>query len=175
MNASVKPTKVKMQAKARAVAKLQDATVLLRADHTLVAGLFAQYAKTQSNLKKQRLVAQICTELSVHAQVEEELFYPAVKAALKDKLLVPEATVEHASLKALIAEVEGVAPGSEMFDARIKVLGEYVKHHVKEEQTQMFPKARAATLDLLELGSAIATRKQALLEARAKGDKQYSA
>jgi hemerythrin superfamily protein len=150
--------------------KAQDATTLLRADHKLVSGLFAQYGKTQSTSKKKQLVEQICTALSVHAQVEEEIFYPAVKEALHDHELVPEATVEHASLKALISQVEGVEPDGEMFDAKIKVLGEYVKHHVKEEQTEMFSKAKATDLDLRALGSRIAARKEKLLADREKDD-----
>lgn len=160
--------KSKQRAMPSVVAKPHDATVMLRADHKLVAGLFADYEKTQSTAKRARIVAQICTELSVHAQVEEEIFYPAVKAALKDKILVPEAEVEHATLKALIAEVEGVQPGGEMFDAKIKVLSEYVKHHVKEEQSEMFPKAKATQLDMHELGAAIAARKDELLAKRAQ-------
>ena len=150
--------------------KTQDATAMLRADHKLVSGLFAQYEKTQSSSKKKQLVGQICTELSVHAQVEEEIFYPAVKEALHDHELVPEATVEHASLKSLICEVEGVEPDGEMFDAKIKVLGEYVKHHVKEEQTEMFPKAKATDLDMRELGARIAARKEVLLEERERSE-----
>ncbi len=90
-------------------AKRKDATALLRADHKLVSELFAEYEKARSVTKKKQLVSQICTELSVHAQVEEEIFYPAVKLALKDKELVPEATVEHATLKDLIAQVEGMS------------------------------------------------------------------
>jgi len=101
-------------------------------------------------------------ELGIHAQVEEEIFYPAVKAALKDKELVPEATVEHATLKGLIAQVEGKEPDGEMFDAKIKVMSEYVKHHVKEEQSEMFPKARKTRLDMQALGEQIATRKAEL-------------
>ncbi len=151
------------------VVKPQDATAMLRADHKLVSGLFAQYEKTHSTSKKKQLVEEICTELSVHAQVEEEIFYPAVKEALDDHELVPEAAVEHASLKALIAEVEGVEPEGEMFDAKIKVLGEYVKHHVKEEQNEMFPKAKATDLDMKELGAKIAARKEVLLGKRAQG------
>jgi hemerythrin superfamily protein len=146
--------------------KAPDATTLLRADHKLVSGLFTQYDKAQSPSKKKRLVEQICTELSVHAQVEEEIFYPAVKRALHDHKLVPEATVEHASLKLLISEVEGVEPDGEMFDAKIKVLGEYVKHHVKEEQTEMFPRAKETDLDMSELGGKIVARKRVLLEER---------
>jgi len=168
MNAVTK----KAPSKSNESTKAKDATVLLRADHKLVGGLFAQYEKTQSTSKKKHLVDQICTELTVHAQVEEEIFYPAVKEALHDHELVPEATVEHASLKALIAEVEGVEPDGEMFDAKIKVLGEYVKHHVKEEHTEMFPKAKATDLDMKELGAMIAARKEVLLAEREKTSAQ---
>jgi hemerythrin superfamily protein len=140
----------------------QEATAMLRADHKRVSDLFAEYEKARSVVKKKDIVATICTELSVHAQIEEEIFYPAVKQALKDKELVPEATVEHATLKDLIAQVEGVAPEGEMFDAKIKVLSEYVKHHVKEEHTEMFPKAKKTGLDMRALGAQMAARKEAL-------------
>lgn len=146
--------------------KVQDATTLLRADHKLVSGLFAEYEKTRSSAKKKQLVSKICTELSVHAQVEEEIFYPAVKQALKDKELIPEATVEHATLKDLIAQVEGVEPDGEMFDAKIKVMCEYVEHHVKEEQNEMFPKAKSTGLDMVELGARLSERKAELLAQR---------
>lgn len=143
--------------------KAKEATVLLRADHKLVNELFEEYEKTRSTSKKKDLVAKICTELTVHAQVEEEIFYPAVKNALKDKELIPEAMVEHATLKELIAQVEGVQPDGEMFDAKIKVMSEYVKHHVKEEQNEIFPKAKAADMDLVALGMKITERKEELL------------
>ena len=146
--------------------KTQDATALLRADHKAVAGLFADYEKTRSTTKKKELVARICTELSVHAQIEEEIFYPAVKLATRDKKLVPEAMVEHSTLKALIAQVEGMEPDGEMFDARIKVMAEYVKHHVKEEQGEIFPKAKASKLDMHVLGAQLAERKAELLAQR---------
>ncbi len=116
--------------------------------------------------KKKQIVADICTELSVHAQVEEEIFYPAVKQALKDGELIPEATVEHATLKDLIAQVQGVEPDGEMFDAKIKVMSEYVKHHVKEEQNEMFPKAKKTKLDMAELGARLSERKAVLLAER---------
>lgn len=144
----------------------KDAIALLRADHAWVKVLFAEYAKARSHAKKQQLVAHICTELGVHAQVEEELFYPAVKLALKDKKLVPEAFVEHATLKALIAQVEGKEPIGELFDAKIKVLSEYVNHHVKEEQNEMFPKLKASSLDLVALGAKMSERKSALISLR---------
>ena len=140
-----------------------DAVALLRADHKRVAALYEQYENTRSQAKKKALVATICQELSIHAQVEEEIFYPAVKAALKDKELIPEATVEHASLKELIAQVKDKEPDGEMFDAKIKVMSEYTKHHVKEEQTEMFPKAQKTKLDMKSLGARIAARKEELL------------
>ena len=141
----------------------KDAIALLKADHEAVSQLFAEYEKTRSVSNKKALVAEICTALRVHAQIEEEIFYPAVKDALKDKLLVPEATVEHAGVKDLLAQLEGVEPDGEMYDAKVKVLSEYVKHHVKEEQTEMFPKARTASLDLVELGARMAARKDNLM------------
>lgn len=140
---------------------------MLRADHKRVNELFAQYEKARAAGTKKKIVSQICSELSVHAEVEEEIFYPAVKKALKDKELVPEATVEHATLKDLIAQVKSVEPDGEIFDARIKVLSEYVKHHVKEEQNEMFPKAKKTALDMKALGEQMASRKQELLAAGA--------
>lgn len=153
--------------KPSAPTKAQDATALLRADHKLVSGLFEDYQKASTKSMKKKLVNQICLELSVHAQVEEEIFYPAVKQALKDHEMVPEATVEHATLKSLIAQVEGVEPDGEMYDAKVKVLCEYVEHHVKEEQDEMFPKAKASKLDMMALGEQIATRKKELIAEKA--------
>ena len=129
---------------------------------------FKEYESLKSNSKKKALVSKICTALSVHAQIEEEIFYPAFKLALKDKELVPEAAVEHATLKNLIAQIEGVEPDGEMFDAKVKVLSEYVKHHVKEEQNEIFPKAKeASNLDLADLGEKLLERKEELLAAHA--------
>lgn len=148
-------------------AKPKDAIALLKADHKAVDALFADFAKTKSAAKKKALVQKICTELTVHAQIEEEIFYPAVKAALKDKKLIPEAVVEQATMKALIGQLEGAEPDGEMYDAKVMVLCEYVKHHVKEEHSEMFPKAKATRLDMVALGFELTTRKQALLAAQA--------
>lgn len=137
----------------------QDATALLKADHKLVASLFKDYEGTNSTSKKKQLVEQICKELSIHAQVEEEIFYPAVQKALKDHELVPEAIVEHSTLKDLIAAVKGMEPDGDMYDAKIKVMSEYVKHHVKEEESEMFPEAKGTKLDLVELGALMTERK----------------
>lgn len=147
-------------------AAIKDAIALLRADHEAVSGLFADFGETDSSKKKKAIVTEICTELSVHAQIEEEIFYPAVKAVLKDKLMVPEATVEHGGIKNLIAQLEGVEPDGEMYDAKVHVLSEYVKHHVKEEHNEMFPKVKASSMDLVELGIRMAARKAELLAAR---------
>lgn len=147
----------------KAAPAAKDAIALLKADHEAVSQLLTEYESTRSAANKKALVAQICTALGVHAQIEEEIFYPAVKAALKDKLLVPEATVEHAGVKDLIAQLEGIEPDGEMYDAKVKVLSEYVKHHVKEEQNEMFPKVKASSLDLAELGARMAARKDELL------------
>ena len=155
------PPKASTAPKSPAMPK--DAIALLKADHEAVSQLFTEFEKTRSVTNKKALVAEICTALSVHAQIEEEIFYPAFKAALKDKLLVPEATVEHAGVKSLIAQLEGVEPDGELFDAKVKVLSEYVKHHVKEEQNEMFVKAKASSIDLVELGARMAARKLDLL------------
>lgn len=144
-------------------AKPMDAIALLRADHKAVAALFAEFASTKAPGKKKALVAKICSALGVHAQVEEEIFYPAVKQALKDKVLIPEAIIEQQTMKALIGQVQGAEPDGEMYDARVTVLAEYVKHHVKEEHTEMFPKAKASKLDMLALGAVMAERKAQLL------------
>jgi hemerythrin superfamily protein len=157
------PAKAAAKSSRAAAASGPDAIALLKADHKRVSDLYAQYEKTRSVAKKRSLVASICQELSVHAQVEEEIFYPAVKAALKDKELVPEAQVEHATLKELIAQVQDKEPDGELFDAKIKVMSEYTKHHVKEEQSEMFPKARKTRLDMNALGEQIAARKKELM------------
>jgi hemerythrin superfamily protein len=141
-----------------------DALALLRADHQTVQGLFDQFEKTRSEDRKAAIAEQICNELTIHAQIEEEIFYPAAREAIQEEELLDEATVEHASAKDLIAQIEGGSPGGELFDAKVKVLGEYVKHHVKEEQNELFPQVRKAKLDLKELGQRLQERKTELME-----------
>ena len=140
----------------------KDAIALLRADHAKVSDLFEQFEKSRSPDKKARLAEQICAELKVHAQIEEEIFYPAAREVLRDEALLDEATVEHASAKDLIAQIEGASPGDDLFDARVTVLAEYIKHHVKEEHNELFPKLRKTRLDLKALGQALAERKEQL-------------
>ena len=147
----------------RASSSPRDALALLRADHQEVQKLFDTYEKTRSEDRKAKLAEQICTELTVHAQIEEEIFYPAARDAIRDEDLIDEATVEHQSAKDLIAQIEGSKPSDDLFDAKVKVLGEYIKHHVKEEQNELFPQVRKTKLDLRELGERLQARKQELM------------
>lgn len=140
-----------------------DAIALLRADHRAASDLFDQFEKARTAKRKADLAAQICKELTVHAQIEEEIFYPAFATATKDKALLPEATVEHQTMKELIAQIETQTPADPLFDAKVTVLGEYVKHHVKEEQNEMFPKARKSRMNLAALGQQLRTRKDELM------------
>jgi Hemerythrin HHE cation binding domain len=150
-------------ATAAAKPRTQDATTLLRADHKKVDEMFKEYEKSRSAARKTQLRQQICLELTVHAQIEEEIFYPAVAEALRDKKMVPEAIVEHQSIKDLIAQVKDADAADEMVDAKVKVMSEWVKHHVKEEHTEMFPKAKASRLDMKALGGELAARKEELM------------
>lgn len=143
-------------------AKEANALELLKADHEKVSEMFTEYEQAHAEGKKSKLVAEICTALTIHAQVEEEIFYPAAKAALNDKELVPEASVEHAIVKELIAQIESDPEGGEMYEARVRVLIEAVKHHIKEEQGELFRKLRHSSLDLAELGVQMAERFDAL-------------
>jgi len=147
-----------------------DACSLLDADHRNVKKMFIAYEELTSSKaasardKRRDLAMQICMELTVHAQIEEEIFYPAVRAAIKDTDLLDEATVEHASAKDLISQLQEAVEVDDMFDAKVKVLGEYIDHHVKEERNELFPKARAARkLDLLAMRETLAARKEELM------------
>ena len=156
------------QAKTAAKTKAEaDAITLLTDDHKKVKKLFKDFEKLKeddgSAKDKAALVKEICTELSVHAKVEEEIFYPAVREAIDDEDLMDEAEVEHAGAKDLIAQLESMKPGDDQYDAKVTVLGEYIDHHVKEEQEEMFAKAKKAKVDMAGLGEQIAARKEELL------------
>jgi hypothetical protein len=135
-----------------------DAIALLKADHDALGHLFSDYEKTHSVSDKKALVAEICATLSLHAQVAEEIFYPAVKAALKGTPLAAEASAAHAGVKSLVALVEGGEPDGKLYDAKVKALAEHVKRHIKEEQKEVFVRARASSLDMDELGARMAAR-----------------
>ena len=143
----------------------QDAVKLLTADHEKVTGLFEQFDKLsdRSKVNKKKLADQICLELTVHSQIEEEIFYPAVREALKDGDMIDEAVVEHAAAKDLIAQIREMDPGDDLYDAKVKVLSEQIEHHVGEEESEMFEKARKAKLDLAALGEEMAMRKDELM------------
>lgn len=151
----------------------RDAIALLKADHKEVRALFEEYdelaqAEAEAD-ERQTLAEQICDMLTVHATIEEEIFYPAARDAEVDSDLLDEAEVEHASAKDLIAQIKGMSPDDELYDAKVKVLGEYVNHHVEEEEGEMFQKCRKAKLDLAGLGAELETRKSSLMEEMAGG------
>ena len=148
----------------------KDACDLLDADHRMVKKMFKEYEELTGSRarsaaqKKMDLARQICHELTVHAQIEEEIFYPRLREVLKDTDMLAEAEVEHQTAKDLIAQIEGMGEADEMFDAKVKVLGEYIDHHVKEERNEIFPKARSARkLDLMAMREELMARKEELM------------
>jgi hypothetical protein len=131
---------------------------MLRADHARVAQLFARFEAARGAERKEKLAERICDDLEVHTELEEKVFYPAVRGAIHDDALMDEATVEHQTAKNLIEEIRSMSPSDDLYDARVKVLGEYVQHHVKEEHTEMFPKARKSGVDLRDLAERMRAR-----------------
>jgi hemerythrin superfamily protein len=158
------PTDTKRRA---SVTQAQDAIAMLMADHKKVKKLFSDFDKLKedgSDKDKSAIVDQICNELKIHTELEEEIFYPAVRKAIDDSDLMDEALVEHAGAKDLIAQLEDASPDDDLYDAKVTVLGEQINHHVKEEEGEMFPKAKKAKVDTEALGSTMLKRKLALME-----------
>jgi Hemerythrin HHE cation binding domain len=148
-----------------AAAPKLDAIALLKADHRKVEGLFEKYESAKADGKKKTLAGQICLELTVHTKIEEDVFYPACRGEIEDDL-VDEAYVEHDGAKVMIAEIEAGNPGDDFYDAKVKVLSEMIKHHVKEEEKRaegMFAQARDAGLDVDALGDRMAQEKKTLV------------
>ena len=148
----------------------EDACDLLDADHKAVKKMFKEYEELTASRarntgqKKLELARRICLEMTVHAQLEDEIFYPALRAATKDTDLLDEARVEHQSLRDLIEQLQDMPTADEMFDAKVKVLGEYTDHHVKEERNELFPRARAARkLDLVAMRDELSQRRETLM------------
>lgn len=141
----------------------QDAVTLLKADHALLGQLFAEYQQASSVANKQTLVADICVALSVHTQIEEEIFYPAMQSAMNDQGLIAEAWVGLADVKGLIAELEDIEPDGERYDAKVRLLRDQMQHLLDVERRELFPKARASSLDMAALGARMDARIQALL------------
>jgi hemerythrin superfamily protein len=141
-----------------------DAVALLKADHRTVEELFAQFEKASGDGRKEKIARQICLELSVHAKIEEEIFYPACEGKVEEDLL-NEAYVEHDGAKVLIAEIIAGGPDDDYYDAKVTVLQEQIEHHVEEEEKRMegmFAQARKAGLDMDRLGEELAARKAEL-------------
>lgn len=149
----------------------QDALKLLASDHREVEQLFEKFEKASGDGKKEEIARQICTELKVHAMIEEEIFYPALEGKIEEDDL-KEAYVEHDSAKVLINEIEAGSASDEFFEAKVKVLKEEIEHHVKEEEKQhgnLFQQARAADVDLDTLGQQMAERKAELMQMAESG------
>ena len=151
-----------------------DACTLLDADHRNVKKMFKDFeplAESKSKTapaKRRELADRICAELTVHAQIEEEIFYPALRGAIKAEDLLDEAEVEHASAKELIAQIQAGDENDSKWCAKVIVLGEYIDHHVKEERNEIFVKARAARkLDLVAMREQLIARKEELMAALA--------
>jgi len=146
--------------------KSQDAIALLKADHRKVEELFEQFEKAKGEGRKQKLALEICTELTIHTILEEEIFYPALEGKVDEDLL-KESFVEHDAAKVMIAEIEAGEPSDEFYDAKVKVLSEEIEHHVEEEEKPkegLFAQARAADVDLDALGAQMIMRKERLQE-----------
>ena len=144
--------------------KQQDAIALLKEDHRTVEKLFDQFEKATGDGRKQKLAEQVCFELSIHAKIEEEIFYPACEGKVEEDLL-KEAYVEHDGAKFLISQIMAGGPDDEFYDAKVKVLQEQIEHHVEEEEKRMeglFSQARKAGLDMDALGIELADRKREL-------------
>jgi hemerythrin superfamily protein len=154
-------------AKKRAPAKKSslDAVGLLKADHRQVEQWFEAFEKTRSDTRKLDLATKICDALTVHTQIEEEIFYPAFLQATEDKDMHHEAEVEHAGAKNLIAEIRKSGPDDDYYDAKVHVLSEMIKHHVNEEEQRggMFAEAKNSDMDLVALGSQLLARKKELM------------
>ena len=152
---------------ATARAAQSDATLLLTRDHADVKKLFKEYEKLADaeadGEERQALAEQICDMLTVHATIEEEIFYPAAREADVESDLLDEAEVEHASAKDLIGQIRSMSSDDDLYDAKVRVLGEYIDHHVDEEEGEIFPRCREAKMDLAGLGESIAERKSELL------------
>jgi hemerythrin superfamily protein len=172
------PTNAKTKAKQSAARKIRttqlvgeersrksealNAIELLEQDHREVESYFEEYEDLDDETSKGELAKKICMALTLHMQIEEEIFYPQARKATKDEDLLDEAVVEHAGAKNLIAEIEGMEAGDDLYDAKVKVLGEQIKHHVQEEEEELFPEVVAAKMDIDTVGAQMAKRKAEL-------------
>jgi hemerythrin-like domain-containing protein len=148
-------------------APAQDAVSLLTADHAEVRQMFETYRQLvdedADDDQRRELARRICSMLTVHSEIEEEIFYPSMRENIDDELMLDEAEVEHAAAKDLIEQIESMDAGDALYDARVIVLGEYVEHHVQEEENEIFPQAEKSGIDLDELGVDLASRRRELM------------
>ena len=162
-NAKTK-AKLAAQRRSRRAKPAADSVIaLLKRDHREVEEMFDDFEELDGSAAKGKLARKICLALKVHAQIEEEIFYPAARKATGDDKLLDEALVEHAGAKHLIAEIEKMKPGDNLFDAKVTVLGEQVKHHVKEEEDELFPEIEDSKMDAGAIGKQVAARKKELM------------
>ena len=151
-------------AKKAAETRAKDAINLLKADHRKVEQLFKDFEKAkEDDGRKQQIAMQICNELKVHTRIEEEIFYPESREFLKDEDIVNEAIVEHQAAKDLIAQIEGMEPSDEMYDAKVTVLQEMIEHHVEEEEKEYFPEVQKSEMDTKAIGERMMARKEELM------------
>ena len=163
--AKAKKKAAKRRPGSRAAAVQQDAIALLKADHRQMEEWFEQFESTRSDDRKQKLALQCCQALKVHTQIEEEIFYPAFLEATEEEDIHHEAEVEHNGAKTLIAQIEASGPNDDYYDAKVKVLSEMIKHHVKEEEQPggMFAEAKDSKMDLVTVGRQLVARKNELM------------
>jgi hemerythrin-like domain-containing protein len=147
---------------------------MLKQDHKKVKKAFQDFErldKRKQGDECQALAMQTCADLTVHTTLEEEIFYPAIRAAMREQGLIDEAEVEHASAKTLIADLQQLPPEDRAYAATFKVLGEYVQHHIKEEESEIFPQLTRAKLDWDDLRQQMMARRESL-EAELQQDEQ---
>jgi hemerythrin-like domain-containing protein len=153
------------QRKSRSGSAPGSAIALLMQDHREVEEFFEEYEELYNDRAKAALARKICNALKVHTRIEEEIFYPAARKATGDEDLLDEALVEHAGAKHLISEIESMKVGADLYDAKIRVLGEQIKHHVKEEEEELFPEIESSDMDVAAVGKQLADRKTKLMAA----------
>ena len=141
----------------------KEATAFLKQDHRAVEALFSQFEEARDGRTRASIMRRIAQALLVHTEIEEEIFYPAARQEMGDHELLNEALVEHESVKRLVAEIEGMRPSEQLYKAKVAVLQEYVKHHVREEERELFPLVKKTGLDLEALGEELAERQQQLM------------
>jgi len=162
-NAKTKSKRAAQRRSRRGASAPDSAIALLKRDHRAVEEMFDDFEELDDQTAKGKLAQQICTALKVHTQLEEEIFYPAARQAIGDDDLLDEALVEHAGAKHLIAEIEKMKPGDDLFDAKVTVLGEQIRHHVEEEEEELFPDVEESKMDLDAVGKQLAARKKELM------------